>query len=191
MKTISLLGIGSLATLFIACSTSSTVHEHTRFSKADSLTDAYLVLNDSVLQSWNRIVGNEIDKSRTLQEVIEDLDNANLLSEEVRESFQVRMDQLEKIRFTQQTIVDPQVVEDYDAALQSLIDDISKIAATAAATDTNKMFRYLQENSFINRTSYDSLARTFNNFIEQNRSTLKDFTTNNELQEKPLFVKVK
>ena len=190
MKGLSLLGIGTIATLTIACSTSGTVHEHTSFSKADSLTDVYLVLNDSVLQSWNRIVGGEIDKTRTLQEIINDFNAANLLSEEMRESFQVRIDQLDRIRFTQETIVDPQVVEDYDLALQSLIDDLSELAAEGKK-DPNNMFGYLRKNTLVNRVSYDSLARTFNQFIEQNRSVLEDMTSSNELRQKPLFVKGK
>lgn len=185
----SMFGVAAL----IACScgsTSSSVHEHTSFSKADSLTDAYLVLSDSVLQSWNRIVGSEIDKSRTLQDLIDDLDNAQLLTEEVRESFQIRMEQLEKIRFTQETISDSQVVQDYDVALQAIIDDLGKINVTGGS-DPKAMLKYLQESSFINRISYDSLARSFNDFIQKNKTILKDLDTSNELSAKPLFVKIK
>src|SRR5688572_6562992 len=180
MKNLSLIGLAVMALFACACSTSNSIQEHTRFSKADSLTDAYLVLSDSVLQSWNRIVGNEMDKSRTLQELIEDLDNAQLLTDELRESFAVRIDQLEKIRFTQETIGDWQIVQDYDLALQSLIDDIAKISKSPGP-DANAMFKYLQENSFINRVSYDSLARTFNEFVQKNKATLKDIEMGQEL----------
>lgn len=187
MKNPSLIGLAVLAAIACACSTSNSIQEHTTFSKADSLTDAYLVLSDSVLQSWNRIVSTEIDKTRALEEIINDLDNASLLSEELRESFQVRMEQLEKIRFTQETIEDPQTVEDYDLAFQSIVDDLSKLTKDNA----NSMFKYLQDNSVINRLSYDSLARTFNEFVQENRSVLKDVNANNELDAKPLFVKIK
>ncbi|HZY82119.1 MAG TPA: hypothetical protein VFE50_21490 [Cyclobacteriaceae bacterium] len=186
MKTLSLMGIAVVAAFACACSsTSNSVHEHTSFSKADSLTDAYLVLSDSVLQSWNRIVGNEMDKSRTLQELIQDLDRANLLSDEIRESFQVRLEQLEKIRFTQQNIEIQQVVEDYDLAVQSIIDDIARISKS----DTKSVFGYLQQSSILNRMSYDSLARSFNEFLRENKSALKEVS--NELEAKPVFVKVK
>jgi hypothetical protein len=191
MKTLSLIGLAVTALFACACSTSNSIHEHTRFSKADSLTDAYLVLSDSVLQSWNRIVVNEMDKSKTLQELIEDLDHAHLLTDELRESFEVRMDQLEKIRFTQETIEDQQIVQDYDVALQSIIDDISKIAKSPGSPDANAMFKYLQQNSFVNRLSYDSLARSFNEFVQKNKTALKDIETEKELDEKPLFVKIK
>lgn len=181
------MGLAVMAAIACACSTSNSIHEHTTFSKADSLTDAYLVLSDSVLQSWNRIVGNEIDKSRALQEIITDLDNASLLTEELRESFQVRMEQLEKIRFTQESIADPQSVEDYDLAFQSIVDDLSKLTKDNA----NNLFKSLQENSLTRRLSYDSLARSLNEFLQENRSVLKDVNANNELDAKPLFVKVK
>lgn len=187
MKNLSLIGLAALAAIACACSTSSSIHEHTRFSKTDSLTDAYLVLSDSLLQSWNRIVSNEIDKSRTLQEIIQDLDNASLLTDEVRESFQVRMDQLEKIRFTQESISDPQAVQDYDLAFQSIVDDLSKLSQS----DNNSMFEFLNEHSLSTRLSYDSLAQSFNEFVQKNRSMLKEVDTNNELEAKPLFVKIK
>lgn len=186
MKSIPLTGLAVMAFIACACSSSNSINEHanrTTFSKADSLTDVYLVLSDSVLQSWNSIVGSEIDKTRTLQEIITDLDNASLLSDEARESFQVRMEQLERIRFTQESISDPQAVEDYDVAFQSIVDDLSKITKDNASS----MIGNLQKTTITKRISYDSLARSFNNFLEENRSMLKDI----ELSEKPLFVKVK
>lgn len=183
MKNPSLIGLAMLAAIACACSTSNSIHEHTTFSKADSVTDAYLVLSDSVLQAWNRVVSNEIDKSRSLQWIITDLDNGSLLSDELRESFQVRMEQLEKIRFTQETISDPQIVEDYDVAFQSIVDDLAKITKD----DTDSLFKYLKELSKRNRLSYDNFARSFNSFLQENRSMLKDINANNELDAKPLF----
>jgi hypothetical protein len=187
MKSLSLIG-AALAAIACACSTSNSVHEHTaNFSKADSLTDAYLVLSDSLLLSWNRIVSTEMDKTRALQEIITDLDNASLLSDELRESFQVRMEQLDKIRFTQASIEDPQAVEDYDVAFQSIVDDLTRVTKD----DANKIFEYLQESSAANRLSYDSLAKTFNAFVQKNKAMLKEVSTNNELETKPLFVRLK
>lgn len=188
MKNLSLIGVAALAAFACACSTSNSIHEHssTHFSKADSLTDAYLVLSDSLLQSWNRIVGNELDKSRALQEIIDDLENSSMLTTELRESLQVRMDQLEKIRFTQESIRDPQSVEDYDVAFQSIVDDLANVSKANAEA----MFKYLQDNSVTNRVSYDSLAKSFNDFVEKNKSMLKEINSNNELEMKPLFTKV-
>lgn len=191
MKNLSLIGLVVLAAIACSCGSSNTIQEHTRFSKADSLTDAYLVLSDSVLLSWNRIVSNEVDKSRTLQELLEDLDNAHLLTEELRETFDVRIDQLEKIRFTQQNIGDEQVVEDYDLAFQSIVDDIAKIAKTPGSPDANAMFKYLQQSALTNRKLYDSLARSFNEFVQANKKALEDIETGRELEAKPVFVKIK
>ncbi len=188
MKNLSLIGAALAVIACAACSTSNSIHEHTStFSKADSLTDAYLVLSDSLLQSWNRIVSTEVDKTRALQEIITDLDNASLLSDEIRESLQVRMEQLEKSRFTQESIENPQAVEDYDVAFQSIVNDLT----TITKDDANKMFEYLDNASEINRLSYDSLASVFNAFVQKNKSMLKEVSTNNELEAKPLFVKIR
>jgi hypothetical protein len=188
MKNLSLIGAAAVASIACACSTSNSIHEHTSsFSKADSLTDAYLVLSDSLLQSWNRIVSTEMDKARTLDEIIDDLDAASLLSDDVRESFQIRMEQLEKIRFTQESIKDPQAVEDYDIAFKSIVDDLTRLTKD----DPNQMFGGLQKTSVTNRLSYDSLANAFNAFVQKNKTMLKDIGTNNELEAKPLFVNSK
>lgn len=188
MKNLSLVGAAAVAAIACACSTSNSIQEHTStFSKADSLTDAYLVLNDSVLQSWNRIVSIENDKARTLQEIINDLDASSLLTDELRESFQVRMEQLEKIRFTQESIKDPQAVQDYDVAFSSIVDDITRLTKD----DPAKMFGNLINNSSTNRLSYDKIANAFNAFVQKNKSMLKDVSTNNELEAKPLFVNIK
>jgi len=183
MKSLSLIGVAALGAIACACGSSNSVHEHTaNFSRADSLTDAYLVLSDSLLLSWNRIVSAEMDKSRALQEIINDLDNASLLSEELRESLQVRMEQLEKIRFTQETVGDEQVVEDYDLAFESLVNDLEKI------TKDSDEFKFLEKHSILNRMSYDSLANIFNTFVHKNKSMLKEV---DHLDEKPLFVNLK
>ncbi len=187
MKKIPLIGIATLTTLAIACSSSSSIHERTNFSKADSLTDRYLVLSDSLLESWNKLVSNEIDKTRTLQEIVNDLDQANVLTPEMRESFQVRIDQLDKIRFSQQDIENEQLVEDYDLAVQSLVDDISHIARR----DSKDLFEYFQKSTLLRRVSYDSLAKVFNDFVNKNRSTLDGLASESELEEKPMFATVK
>jgi len=188
MKNLALIGVAAVAAITCACSTSNTIHEHTSsFSKADSLTDIYLVLNDSVLQSWNRIVSTEVDKARTLQEIIGDLDAASILSDELRESLQVRMEQLEKIRFTQESIKDPQAVQDYDVAFKSIVDDITRLTKD----DSEKMFGNLIISSSNNRLSYDKIANAFNAFVQKNKAMLKDVSTNNELEAKPLFVNIK
>ncbi|HEX8061194.1 MAG TPA: hypothetical protein VF473_09685 [Cyclobacteriaceae bacterium] len=189
MKKLSLIGVAAVAAITCACSsTSNSIQEHTSsFSKADSLTDAYLVLNDSLLQSWNRIVSTEIDKARTLQEIITDLDAASLLSDELRESFEVRMEQLEKIRFTQESIKDPHAVEDYDIAFKSIVDDLTNLTKD----DPQNMFGGLISSSSATRLSYDRIANAFNSFVQKNKSMLKEVNTNNELEAKPLFVNIK
>lgn len=187
MKTTSLIGIAIVSALALACSSSSSIHEHTGFSKADSLTDRYLTLSDSLLESWNKLVSNEIDKSRAIQEIVNDLDESGLLSPEMRESFQVRIDQLDKIRFSQQDIQDEQLVEDYDVALKSLVKDISQVARP----DSKDLFEYFEKSTLVRRVSYDSLAKTFNEFVKQNRSVLDGLASETELQEKPLFATAK
>lgn len=191
MKSFAPIALGIVVLSAMSCSSSSSIHERTNFSKTDSLTDAYLVLNDSLLQSWNRIVQDEIEKSRTLQELFNDLDEEHQLSEDIRTSILSRMEALDAMRFDQHDMIDPQVVEDYDKAWTSLVNDIASASKTASVKATIDWFDWMKKNTDRHRNYYDSLASTFNEFVSRNKSSLMEFNTENQLDPKPLFWETK
>lgn len=188
MTSYSLAGASVFLFLVCACSTTTTVQEKTHFSRLDSLTDTYLALNDSLLTSWNRVVRDEIDKSKTFQELIDKIKaNGETGAREV-EALQMRILQLDRIRFNQKNMDQPHVVEEYDKACVAIVNDlIAKTSPMEEAVSTRDWFEEFRAANYARRAYYDSLAEAFNTFVRQHRTTLKDLGPTTQLDEKPLF----
>jgi hypothetical protein len=186
VKTTILFGLG-LIIFAASCSTSSTLHERTQFSRTDSLTEIYLVLQDSLLQSWNRIVSMEMSRNETLGNIINDLQRSTVITEEEWTGYQASLEQLERIRFTQKNMIDPHVIEEYDKASTELVKQISLLSIESARLQkaASDLESYHASN-LQHRLTYDSIAREFNTFI-QNNSTDLSLDSNLRLEKKPLF----
>jgi hypothetical protein len=188
MSSNSLAGAGVLFFTICACSTTSPVQERTQFSRLDSLTETYLVLNDSILMSWNRIVSDELAKSKTFQELIDKIKDEGKTGSAQIESLQLRILQLDRIRFNQKNMDQPHVVEEYDKACVAIVNDlISNTTPMTAAISTRDWFEEARVAGYYRRAYYDSLASTFNNFILQHKVTLRDLGPTTQLDEKPMF----
>jgi len=185
----------ALIGLYVAlagCGSSGNIQERTQFTRLDSLTDEYLVLQDSVLQSWNRVVKTETDRSKVLKQLVQQL--ASTSSAPTIQSLQTQVAQLEKIRFTPKSISNPHVVDEYDAACKSVLEHIHQLSEEAGALVTSREFiqqvqwaEQASVKSIFQRAHYDSLASSFNTFVESNWHELKEIERNAHLERKPLF----
>ncbi len=176
----------------MGCGSSGNIQERTQFTRLDSLTDEYLVLQDSVLQSWNRVVKTETDRSRVLKALVQQL--AHSANSPTIESLQTQVAQLEKIRFTPKSISNPHVVDEYDEACKNLLEHIHQLSEKAGALAHSEDFMQQVQSaeraslkSFFQRARYDSLASSFNAFVESNWNELKEIERNAHLERKPLF----
>lgn len=187
-----LFGLGAVLWTAVGCSTSSNLQEKTKFTKIDSLTDTYLVLQDSLLQSWNRMVKAESEKTQGLQEVLAQL-SPNLDDQEMAEAFQSRIEQLERIRFTQKSLGNMHVVDEYDRAFESIVEDLQRLKGEMLDADLQTLFSKVemisksQQQKLLQRSHYDSLAAAFNQFVETNKKYLEEIERNVHLESKPLF----
>lgn len=188
MRPYSLAGAGVFIFTICACSTTSTVQEHTQFSRLDSLTETYLVLNDSILMSWNRIVSDELDKSKTFQELIDKIKEGGQTGGDEIESLQLRILQLDRIRFNQKNMDQPHVVEEYDKACVAIVNDlISNTTPMSEAISTRDWFESARLAAYTRRAYYDSLAAEFNTFVVKHKATLRDLGPTTQLDVKPMF----
>jgi hypothetical protein len=187
-----LAGFGGIVLAIGGCSSSSNLQEKTKFTKLDSLTDTYLVYQDSLLQSWSLMVKTENEKAKSLQEIFNDL-APGLTDKQLVASFQTRIDQLERIRFTQKSLGNIHVVDEYDHALESILKDLEVLHEKARGIDTGNLVDHVewikkaQIRSGLQRYRYDSIAYSFNKFLESNKNYLEDIERNIHLENKPLF----
>jgi len=183
-----------LAVIGVACSHSDAPQTTQVFSKLDSLTDTYLVLQDSMLLSWNMMTHDENKKLNSMHEILKAMMGSNLFDQAQVISLEQRLEQLKRIRFTQKSIANPYVVDEYDFASNALISDIITKAESFPEFIQQKDFQlhidYIKladQRVEQYRAAYDSIVSQFNAFLDEHKKFLKDIDQNAPEEKKPLF----
>jgi len=164
------------------------------FTKIDSLTETFLTLQDSMLQSWNVMVNDENEKIRSMHALLHTLLSLQHYDKNQLISLEKRLEQLERIRFTQKTMSNPHVVEEYDFASNSLISEIITMTESDPQFSTSNelqslvdRIRIADQRVNIYRSDYDAATTEFNGFLEKYKDYLKEIDQNTSPQKRPLF----
>ncbi len=166
----------------------------TYFTKEDSLTDRYLVLQDSMLQTWNLMMNDDNQKIKSMHFLLHELAIAKQISAEQIETLKHRMAQLVRIRYTQKTMANVDVVEEYDFATNSLVAELVALATAVPNFEQNPTLQGLAEEIsmadqrvYIYRADYDVIADRYNEFLHQHKTLIKSIDESCSLEKKPLF----
>lgn len=186
------ISIGLLL-LFLSCD-SKKQQDGTSFTRIDSLTDMYLVLQDSLLDTWNLMIKDDNQKIKAMKSLLHELEVGGQFSPEELYSLEQRIDQLIKIRYTPKTMWNADVVEEYDFASNSLVTELISLAESHSAFSYNKVMQQLVEDIRAAdlrvehyRMEYDALAMTYNSFLEDHQEVLKEIDDTGSPDKKPLF----
>lgn len=182
-------GLALMVGMLFCCGRPATLNENTAFSKNDSLTDRYLTMQDTLLHVWNKLVRHEKEKLSALDEMFERMTRQH----QGDASLQTRFVQIKELRLTPRLLSNPDVLEEYDFAHESLINEMLSLAATGQLA-TDREFQALvdrvkiaESNISLNREDYDSLAQAFNEFIQTHQLVLKEIDQNCNLNPRPTF----
>lgn len=177
----------------LACQ-SKKQESHTAFTKADSLTDIYLVLQDSMLDTWNMMIKDDNKKIKAMKSLLHEIQIGGQYTPAEIEVYEQRVDQLCRIRYTPKTMWNTDVVEEYDFASESLVSELIALAEGYTAFSYNTTLQKLVEEIRSAdlrvenyRADYDAVAMRYNDFIEENKESLKEIADNGTLDKKPLF----
>ncbi|MCX8489660.1 MAG: hypothetical protein ORN54_01180 [Cyclobacteriaceae bacterium] len=183
--------------LLMSCGRSTTINETTTFTHIDSLTDTYLLLQDTLLHSWNVVIKDEQEKVDAMEKALQQLVQLPLAEKSQLVSLQSRLEQLKQLQITQKTLANPYVVEEYDFAINSLVAEIIALSESNSVLMQNKNLSTLiekikvaEQHTPLFRSGYDSLALLFNAFLEKNESSLKEIDKSDAIEKKPLFSSV-
>lgn len=191
--------IGSLAVLsllaFLGCQEKKTTEQsEVHFTKEDSLTERYLLLQDSMLHAWNLMINDDNQKLKSMQHLIHEMTIGRQAEEHELVSLQERLEQLWRIRFTQRTMANPDVIEEYDFASNSLVVELVALANSAPNFEQNTTLQSLTESItmadqrvLIHRADYDEIVNRYNTFLRDNKELIKNIDKNSSLEKKPLF----
>lgn len=168
--------------------------EQTKFTKVDSLTDTYLTLKDSMLHTWNAMINDDNQKIRAMNNLLHELKVSNPSKLDEMNSFQQRLDRLAHSRYTQKSMENVDVIEEYDFASNSLVTELISMAEAQTQFAYNTTLQKLVETIRVadQRTSnyraeYDRIAMQYNAFIEVNRKWMTEIDPDSFMQKKPLF----
>ena len=164
------------------------------FTRIDSLTEAYLFLQDSMLHTWNVMMKDENEKLENIGRLLQELKKLSNEDQARVESLEGRLEQLKRIRFTQKTMVNQHVVEEYDFASNSLISEVISIAESEPTFTQNTTLQQLtdwvksaDQRVPIYREEYDAVVDSFNQFLEQAKPYLQEIDKKNTGEKKVLF----
>jgi hypothetical protein len=181
-------------TVLAGCGGKNSFRERESFTKIDSLTENYLTLEDSILQTWNAIMMDENKKINSMHELLHLLLNSHRHDKAQLISLEQRLDQLERIRFNQKTMANPHIVDEYDFASNSLIFEIISLAESDSSYDENKDLQHWVNNIkiadqrvTIYRSDYDSVTNRFNLFLEKHKNYLIELDRDLSREKRPLF----
>lgn len=167
--------------------------QSTPFSKADSLTEIYLALQDTVLEVWNTMIFDDNRKIVALQNLLHELQVSNPDMQEELQHFEQRLQELKGIRYDQSSMSNPELVIEYDFASGSLLTELTSLAESQTEFAYNPTLRKLveqirtaDERVMNYRAEYDDVATRFNNFIDEHRDLLDDMDPD-FLNKRPLF----
>ena len=190
-----LSGLLFSCTVFAICSCQEEKKaDQTRFTKVDSLTDTYLNLKDSMLHTWNAMINDDNQKIKAMHNLLHELIVSNPAQRDELKIYQERLDRLVHSRYTQKSMENVDVIEEYDFASNSLVTELISLAESQTQFAYNTTLQKLVESirtadqrMATYRQEYDEIAMQFNAFIENNKKWLTEIDPDSFMEKKPLF----
>jgi hypothetical protein len=180
--------------IMIGCGEKKASNQDTTFTKIDSLTDYYLAIQDSMLQSWNMMTHDDNEKILAMHNLVHELMISNFTDKDILSSYEERLEQLKHLRYTQKSMANSDVVEEYDFASNSLVSELISLAESRTEFTYNTTLQKLADDIRsadqrvdAYREEYDIFAFHYNMFLEQNRNFLKEIDPNQSFEKKPVF----
>jgi hypothetical protein len=164
-----------------------------RFSTGDMVKNSYAAYQDSLVQCWNTMISDDNHKIVAMRNLLQELMTDPGENHEQLKRFQERLDQLTRLRYTQKSMANSDVIEEYDFATTSIVQELISLAESKTTFGHDITLQKLVDdirladervNNY--RAEYDEIVSKYNNFIAMNRSYLTD-VSRDSLKQKHLF----
>jgi hypothetical protein len=108
--------------------------------------------------------------------------------------YEEQLDQLTRLRYTQKSMGNADVIEEYDFASTTLVRELISLAESQSEYTKNRKLQKLVEdirladervNNY--REGYDLVVMQYNEFLDKNRSYLQEANRDDSLEKKHLF----
>jgi hypothetical protein len=167
---------------------------NTNFTRIDSLTDRYLLLQDSLFQSWNMMMMDENKKIKAMHNVVHELMYSGQEDKSELVELEHRLNDLSSMYLKPESLDSQDLLEEYDFAINSLVSEVISLTESHSTFSYNNTLQKLVEEIKVrdqrvevNRDSYDHIANEFNKFITRNKSLVNEISNDTSFVQKPLF----
>lgn len=190
-KKVCFLGLLGALLMFTGCE--KRPPQSATFTRADSLTETYLALQDTMLQVWNTMIHDDNRKIRAMKHLLHELTVSHPDKREELHHFEEQLEALASMRYDHRSMSDAERVIEYDFTSSTLITELVSLAEAQGEFTYNTTLQRLVDsiraadlrvNNY--RAEYDDVARRFNGFVERNRSTLEE-ADEERVAKRPLF----
>ena len=193
-KIVAGLVVSTCSIVVLSCGEKKTDFSDATFTKADSLTDRYLAFQDSMLLSWNVMINDDNQKIRAMHSLLHELLVISADERDQITKYEEQLEQLIRLRYTQKSMGNADVIEEYDFASTTLVRELISLAETTPEYQKNSALQKLVDDirladeRVINyREDYDLIVMDYNKFLDENKSYLEDANRNDTLEKKYLF----
>lgn len=193
LHTIAYIGITAIISLG-SCQPKKTEPEIHSFSKVDSLTEIYLILQDSILVTWNQMLTDDNHKIKSMRHLLHELQVVGQVDPEQLHSLEIRINNLKSIRYTPRTMANSDIVNEYDFVSNSLVTELITLAESHSAYAYNttlqtmvEQIRTAEQRIENYRSTYDVIVADYNKFLSVNKDVLLANGQYISLDKKPLF----
>jgi hypothetical protein len=186
--------ITGMPAVFMQCGHKPDAPEEIGYTHADSITEVYLMLQDSLHDTWNMMLSDDNEKIKAMKGLVHEMRIGTQFAPEKLAVLDERIDQLLKIRYTPKTMSNTDVVEEYDFASNSLVTELISMAESLSSFSYNTTIQKLVEQIRSSdlrvdnyRADYDSVAMAYNRLLERHTTSIEEITNSDTVMKKALF----
>ena len=162
-------------------------------SKDDVVKNYYEAYQDSLVECWNIMISDDNHKIVAMRNLLQELKSTTGEDHEQLERFEEQLDQLTRLRYTQKSMANSDVIEEYDFATTSLVQELISLAESKTDFGHNVTLQKLVDdirladervNNY--RAEYDEIVSKYNHFVAMNKPYLTGISRDS-LKQKHLF----
>jgi hypothetical protein len=155
--------------------------------------DSLVAYQDSLLQSWNIMIGDDNQKINAMQILLRELKSTDADDREQLERFEQQLEQLSRLRYTQTSMSNADVIEEYDFASGTLVMELISLAESRVEYNKSLVLQKLVDDILLAddrvnnyREDYDDIVADYNYFLDKNKPYLKEINADS-LRRRSLF----
>jgi hypothetical protein len=177
----------------VALQSCNTQKQSDQASSTYSVQDSLVAYQDSLLQSWNIMIGDDNQKINAMQILLRELKSTDADDREQLERFEQQLEQLSRLRYTQTSMSNADVIEEYDFASGTLVMELISLAESRVEYNKSLVLQKLVDDILLAddrvnnyREDYDDIVADYNYFLDKNKPYLKEINADS-LRRRSLF----